>query len=195
MHPLASVAVALVLIAARPAQAQAQAEAQAPAPPGFLDAAAAYATGAVALADGDALTAMQALRRACTLCCELDTPYDAARSRVLIGLACRELGDDDTATMEFEMARGAFTQLGAKPDIARLDTLTAPNERRASGGLTGREIQVLELIAAGRTNRQIAGELFISEKTVARHVSNIFTKVAVSSRAAATAYAYQHGLA
>ena len=162
---------------------------------GFLDAAAASAMGAVALADGDALTAMQALRRACTLCCELDTPYDAARSRVLIGLACRELGDDDTATMEFEMARSAFTQLGAKPDIARLDTLTAPIERRASGGLTGREIQVLELIAAGRTNRQIAGELFISEKTVARHVSNIFTKVAVSSRAAATAYAYRHGLA
>jgi DNA-binding NarL/FixJ family response regulator len=81
------------------------------------------------------------------------------------------------------------------PDVARLNALTAPKERAASGGLTGREIGVLELIAAGKTNRQIAESLFISEKTVARHVSNIFTKVAVSSRAAATAYAYQHGLA
>ena len=162
---------------------------------GFLDAAAAYATGAVAMADGDARTAIRALRRACTLCCELDTPYDAARARVLIGLACRELGDEDTATMEFDMARSAFAHLGALPDVARLDALTAPKERAASGGLTGREIEVLELIAAGKTNRQIAAALFISEKTVARHVSNIFTKVAVSSRAAATAYAYQHGLA
>jgi DNA-binding CsgD family transcriptional regulator/tetratricopeptide (TPR) repeat protein len=162
---------------------------------GFLDAAAAYAAGAVALADGDAQAAIRPLRRACTLCCEFDTPYDAARARLLIGLACRELGDEDSATMEFDMARAAFAKLGAAPDLARLDALTAPIERRPSGGLTGREIQVLELIAAGKTNRQIAGELFISEKTVARHVSNIFTKVAVSSRAGATAYAYQHGLA
>ena len=162
---------------------------------GFLDAAAAYAAGAVALADGDAHTAVQALRRAWTLCCELDTPYDAARARALIGCACRELGDEDTAAMEFDMARRAFAQLGATPDVTRLDELSAPGQRATSDGLTGREVEVLELIAAGKTNRQIAEALFISEKTVARHVSNIFTKVAVSSRAAATAYAYQHGLA
>lgn len=162
---------------------------------GFLDAASAYAAGAVALADGDAHTAIQSLRRAWTLCCELDTPYDAARARALIGRACRELGDDDTATMELDMARRAFAQLGATPDLARLDETTAPGQRPMAGGLTGREVEVLELIAAGKTNRQIAEVLFISEKTVARHVSNIFTKVSVSSRAAATAYAYQHGLA
>jgi DNA-binding CsgD family transcriptional regulator len=162
---------------------------------GLLDAASAYAAGAVALADGDTHTAIQALRRAWTLCCELDTPYEAARARVLIGLACRELGDDDTARMEFDMARRAFTQLGAVPDLDRLDALTAPSTGSTAGGLTGREVEVLELIAAGKTNRQIAELLFISEKTVARHVSNIFTKVAVSSRSAATAYAYQHGLA
>ena len=114
---------------------------------------------------------------------------------MLIGLACRELGDDDTARMEFDMARRAFVQLGAVPDLARLDALTAPSEGSTAGGLTGREVEVLELIAAGKTNRQIAETLFISEKTVARHVSNIFTKLAVSSRSAATAYAYQHGLA
>ena len=80
-------------------------------------------------------------------------------------------------------------------DLARLDTLTAPRAAGGSSGLTGREVQVLELIAAGRTNRQIAESLFISERTVARHVSNIFTKLGLSSRSAATAYAYQHGLA
>jgi DNA-binding NarL/FixJ family response regulator len=161
----------------------------------FLDATAAYAAGAVALADGDARAALAALRHACAQYCDLDTLYDAARSRVLIGLACRELGDDDTAAMELDLARQVFTRLGAAPELARLDARTAPIERGNEAGLTGREVEVLELLAAGRTNRQIAGALVISEKTVARHVSNIFTKLAVTSRAAATAYAYQHGLA
>jgi DNA-binding NarL/FixJ family response regulator len=161
----------------------------------FLDAAAAYAEGAVALADGDVHTAIGALRRAWSLYCELDTNYEAARARTLIGLACRELGDEDTATMELDLARHAFVQLGAVPDVARLDALIQPPTRPVAGGLTGREVEVLELIAAGKTNRQIGEALFISEKTVARHVSNIFTKLAVTSRAAATAYAYQHGLA
>ena len=161
----------------------------------YLDATSAYATGAVALAEGDAQAAMGDLRRAWTVWCELETPFYAARARVLIGFACRELGDDDTATMEFDMARRAFVQLGAQPDLSRLDALTAPLERIDTAGLTGREVEVLELVASGKTNRQIAEALFISEKTVARHVSNIFTKLAVSSRAAATAYAYQHGLA
>jgi DNA-binding CsgD family transcriptional regulator len=161
----------------------------------FLQAASDYSTGAVALADGDAPRAVGALRRAWALWCDLDTPYEAARARVLIALACRELGDDDTATMEFDMARRAFEQLGAWPDLARLDAHAMPRDRTSAGGLTGREMEVLELIATGKTNRQIAEALFISEKTVARHVSNIFTKLAVTSRAAATAYAYRHGLA
>jgi DNA-binding NarL/FixJ family response regulator len=161
----------------------------------FLDATSAYATGSVALADGDAQAAIVSLRTAWTVWCELDTPYEAARARVLIGLACRELGDDDTATMELDIARRAFSQLGAAPDIARLDALVAPSQPTDAAGLTGREVEVIELIAAGKTNRQIAEALFISEKTVARHVSNIFTKLAVSSRSAATAYAYRHGLA
>ena len=114
---------------------------------------------------------------------------------MLIGLACRELGDDDTATMELDLARRAFVQLGAAPDLARLDALSTRRVPDAAGGLTGREVEVLELIATGKTNRQVAEALFISEKTVARHVSNIFTKLAVSSRSAATAYAYRHGLA
>jgi DNA-binding NarL/FixJ family response regulator len=161
----------------------------------FLDATSAYAAGAVALADGDARTAISALRSAWSVWCELDTPYEAARARVLIGLACRELGDDDTATMELDLARRAFAQLGAAPDLARLAALDAPSQPPDAAGLTGREVEVLELLAAGNTNRQIGEALFISEKTVARHVSNIFTKLAVTSRAAATAYAYTHGLA
>jgi DNA-binding NarL/FixJ family response regulator len=161
----------------------------------FLIATSAYATGAVALAGGDAPAAMRALRTAWTMWCELDTPYEAARARVLIGLACRELGDDDTAALELDMARRAFADLGAAPDLARLEALAAPSPPAAAAGLTGREVEVLELIAAGHTNRQIGAALFISEKTVARHVSNIFTKLSVSSRAAATAYAFTHGLA
>jgi DNA-binding CsgD family transcriptional regulator len=160
-----------------------------------LDAASAYSTGAVRLADGEAASAIGELRRACALWNELDMPRDAARARVLIGLACRELGDEDTAAMELDIARRTLEQMGAVTDLARLDTLTAPRAAGGSSGLTGREVQVLELIAAGRTNRQIAESLFISERTVARHVSNIFTKLSVSSRSAATAYAFRHGLA
>ena len=161
----------------------------------YLRAAADYATGSVALADGDAHSAVGSLRQAWASWCDLDTPYDAARARVLIALACRELGDHDTAAMELGIARAAFTQFGAAPDLARLDALVKPAERPSNSGLTGREIEVLELVATGRTNRQIAEALFISEKTVARHVSNIFTKLAVNSRSAATAHAYRHGLA
>jgi DNA-binding CsgD family transcriptional regulator/tetratricopeptide (TPR) repeat protein len=161
----------------------------------FLDATSAYASGAVALAAGDALGAMGLLRRAWTVWCELDTPYEAARARTLIGLACRELGDADTAAMELDMARRAFAELGAAPDAARLDALVAGATGGGGPGLTGREMEVLELVAAGRTNRQIAQTLVISEKTVARHVSNIFVKLDVSTRAAATAYAFKHGLA
>ena len=160
----------------------------------MLGAIVAHARGAVDLADGDARAALVALRHAWQVWQELEVPYEAARVRVLLGLACRALGDDDTASLELEAARGVFARLGAAPDLARVDSLT---RRAASGntrGLTPRELQVLRLVAAGKSNREIASALVLSERTVDRHVSNIFTKLGVSSRAAATAYAYEHQL-
>ncbi len=158
----------------------------------YLRAVSAHATGAVLLAEGDPRAAHAALRDAGTAYREIDVPYDAARARALAGLACRALGDDDSYAMEVDAARTALTQLGAAPALAWLDALTG---RSATGGLTAREVEVLRLVATGRTNRAIATDLVLSEKTVARHVSNIFTKLGVSSRAAATAYAHQHDLA
>jgi DNA-binding NarL/FixJ family response regulator len=104
------------------------------------------------------------------------------------------LGDEDAAAMELEAARQVFQQLGAAPDTKLVSRLSATVTRKARAGLTAREVQVLALVATGKTNRAIADQLRISEKTVARHVSNIFTKLGLSSRAAATAYAYQHDL-
>jgi len=155
----------------------------------------AQATGAVLLAEGDAHAALSELRLAWTAWRQLEAPYEAARVRVLVGLACRALKDEDGAEMEFDAARSVFLQLGATIDLARVEELSGTTKGATSeGGLTAREIQVLVLVATGKTNRAIAAELVISEKTVARHVSNIYDKIAVSSRAAATAYAYEHGL-
>ena len=111
-----------------------------------------------------------------------------------MGLACRALGDDDGAAMELDAARWVFDQLGAAPDLARVAGLSPPARGRAPDR-SRREAEVLTLVAQGRTNRQVAAELFISDKTVARHLSNIFAKLGLSSRAAATAWAYEHGLA
>ncbi len=160
---------------------------------GMLGAISAHARGAVALAEGDARVALVALRRAWQVWQEIEAPYEVARVRVLLGLACRALGDYDTAALELEAARDVFQRLGAAPDLGRVEELRHPAAPKAAGGLTAREVQVLRLVAAGKTNQAIAAELFISEKTVARHVSNIFTKLELSSRAAATAYAYQQG--
>ena len=160
----------------------------------LLHALACRARGAVLLAEGDARAALAELREAWNAWQELEAPYDAASVRVLIGLACRALGDEDTAAMELDSARWAFEKLGAEPDVARVDALAGKPVGEPTGGLTGREIEVLALVATGKTNREIAADLVISEKTVARHVSNIFTKLGVTSRAAATAYAYQHDL-
>ena len=159
----------------------------------MLGAMVAYARGAVQLAEGDARGALAALRRAADVWQELETPYDVARTRVLVGLACRVLGDDDAATLELEAARATFERLGAAPDVVRVEALVgrAPH---APQGLTPRELEVLRLIASGKTNREIASELVISEHTVARHVQNIFAKVDVSSRAAAGAFAFEHDL-
>ncbi|TDC45511.1 helix-turn-helix transcriptional regulator [Jiangella ureilytica] len=161
-----------------------------------LAAMSAYATASVQLSlgdDGDGAAALVAARQAWMGWQEAESPYEAARSRVLVGLACRRLGDDDAARMELDAAADQFRELSARPDLDRLRRLGAGSVP-ARGVLTPREAEVLRLVAAGRTNRAIAADLVLSDKTVARHVANIFTKLDVSSRAAATAYAYQHGL-
>jgi ATP/maltotriose-dependent transcriptional regulator MalT len=159
----------------------------------LLDAAASYANGCVTLAEGDAAAALVALRHACARWHDLGVPYEAARSSVQIALACRSLGDEDTANLELDVARAVFERLGARPDLTRVALLVTPGSA-SRGPLTDRECEVLRLVAAGMTNRDIGRALAISEHTVARHVQNIFTKLGVSSRAAATAYAYEHGV-
>ncbi|NUR71716.1 MAG: hypothetical protein HOU81_12915 [Hamadaea sp.] len=151
-----------------------------------------YAQGAVLLAEERPGPALADLRTAAALWRELDVPYEAARARVLIAQACRALGDEDTAIGELTAAEAAFAQLGARPDADRVAALLgAPT---APSGLTARELQVLRLVATGKTNSAVARELSLSEKTVERHLSNVFTKIGVSSRAAATAYAFQQHL-
>ena len=153
----------------------------------------AYARGAVHLAGGDAHAALADSRAAAAVWQELEAPYDVARARVLVGLACRDLGDEDAATLELEAARSAFERLGAAPDLARLAE-RGPDSGDDQHGLTPREFEVLRLVAAGKSNREIASTLVISEHTVARHVQNIFAKLDVSSRAAAGAFAFEHDL-
>jgi DNA-binding NarL/FixJ family response regulator len=158
----------------------------------YLNALAAAASGAVLLAEGDPRAALRDLRSAHRSWRHLGVPHQAARVRVLIGAACRQLGDGASAELEFEAARKGLEELGAGPDLERLARLTGSPR---VGGLSRRESEVLMLVAAGKTNRAIATELFISEKTVARHVSNVFRKLRLSSRAEATAWAFKHGLA
>jgi ATP/maltotriose-dependent transcriptional regulator MalT len=160
----------------------------------FLHAVSADATGAVLLAEGDPRAALATLRRAWTAWQEIRAPYEAARARVLIGLAHRALDDTDTAELELDAACQVFRQLGAAPEVARVEALSRRAAPMVAGGLTAREVQVLRLVAGGKSNRTIAAELAISEHTVARHVQNIFAKLDVSSRSAATAFAFEHGL-
>jgi ATP/maltotriose-dependent transcriptional regulator MalT len=160
----------------------------------LLVAVAAHATGATLLAEGDGRAALSALRTAWAAWQEIEAPYEAARVRVLIALACRALGDDDTAEVELDTARWVFRQLGAAPDVARVEALSRAGAVGAPGGLTAREVEVLRLVAEGRTNREIAKALVLSDHTVRRHLQNIFNKIGVSSRAAATAFAFQRDL-
>jgi DNA-binding CsgD family transcriptional regulator len=161
---------------------------------GMLGAIVAHTRGAVALAENDAGNALVALREAALLWQELGARYESARARELVGLACRQLGDADAGEMELESAWEVFGQLGAAPDVSRVGKLIRHAGRRAAGGLTARELEIVRLVATGRTNRAIAEELVISEKTVARHVSNVFAKLGVSSRSAVTAFAYERDL-
>ena len=160
----------------------------------MLGAIAAHVRGAVDLAVGEAQAALASLRHAAQVWRELDAPYEVARARLLVGLARRALGDDDGAALELDAARGAFEHLGAAPDVARVDAVTTAPTPRDTHGLSARELEVLRLVAAGKTNREIASSLVVSEHTVARHVQNIFTKLRVSSRTAATAFAFEHEL-
>jgi DNA-binding CsgD family transcriptional regulator len=159
-----------------------------------LTAMSAHASGAAALAREDAHAALAALRRASEAWQKLEAPYEGARTRVLIGLACRLLADEETAALEFDAARGIFEQLGAQPDLTGMDSHSRRSASPASHGLTARELEVLRLVAAGKSNHAIAADLFVSDHTIRRHLQNIFRKLGVSSRAAATAFAFQHGL-
>ena len=160
----------------------------------LLNAISAYASGSVFLAASEWRPALIELRRACNRWRDLGIPYDVARSRVGMALACRGLGDDDAADLELAAAAATFVELGARPDLARVEALMSAPPAVGSDRLTKRECEVLRLLASGMSNRDIAATLTISEHTVARHVQNIFTKLGLASRSAATAYAFQHGL-
>jgi DNA-binding CsgD family transcriptional regulator len=162
-------------------------------PAALLTATRAHLDGEIRLAEGDPRAALPSLRLAESIWRDLDAPYDAARVRAARGDALRRLGDADSATLEFEAALRTFRELGAEPDVARVGRLAGRPAGRP-GGLSEREAEVLRLVASGNTNRAIAATLGISERTVDRHVGNIFTKLGVSSRAAATAFAVEHQL-
>jgi len=155
----------------------------------MLEAIVAHAHGAVALARPDAQSALASLRRAQRIWLELDAPYEVARTRELIARACSALGDNESAALELAAARELYEHLGAAPDLARVSTPSG-----GSHGLTDRELEVLRLVAAGKSNREIASALVLSEHTVARHLQNIYAKLRVPSRAAATAFAFEHEL-
>jgi ATP/maltotriose-dependent transcriptional regulator MalT len=159
-----------------------------------LTASLAHTRGAVELARGDPGAALPTLRRAARTWHELAAPYEVARARELAGLACRALGDEEGAALELDAARITLEELGAAPDLERLDAVRAGSPSSRVHGLTERELEVLRLVAAGRTNRAIAAELVLSVRTVDRHVSNLFAKLGVSSRAAATARAHDQRL-
>jgi len=160
----------------------------------YLQAMAGYADGTVRLAEGDPAAAGAALRRSWVAWQDLAAPYEAAWARLRMAQACRDLADHDTARMELDAARRVFQQLGAAPALARVRELAGEDRPPGAGALTARELEVLRLVASGASNRNVADTLVISEKTVARHVANIFTKLGVSSRSQATAYAYRHHL-
>ncbi len=165
----------------------------------ILGAMAAQARGAVAIAEGEHRAAVEPLRRASAIWNHAGVPYIAARNRVLLARAFLELGDRDGAELERSAARKVFEELGAAPDLGALDAPQESGSSQAPGapsthGLSKRELEVLRLLASGKTNKAIGKELYVSERTIDRHVSNIFTKIGVGTRAAATAFAYEHRL-
>jgi class 3 adenylate cyclase/DNA-binding CsgD family transcriptional regulator len=161
-----------------------------------LRGAALSARGRVLLAQQDAAAASRSLRQALMQWQQLHVPYEVATTRLLLGLACREAGDEQAAASSFQAAAAMFEELGATVDARRTaDLLAGKGGEPVPGGLTKREVEVLCLVAAGKSNKEIAAELYLSPRTVAHHLDSIFTRLGVSSRSAATAYAYEHGLA
>lgn len=164
----------------------------------FLRAMAAHANGSVLLGAGDLPAGLAELRVAARTWCALHRPYDAAKTAVLVGLACAALGDRASARLEFDSAAEVFDRLGAVPDAEHVRSLyhglADHTEREPRSVLSDREREVLMHLAAGRTNRQIAARLMVSPHTVARHVEHIYVKLGVGNRSAATAYAYEHHL-
>ena len=157
-----------------------------------LRAVVAQADGAIAVAEGHAQAALDPLRYAFEQWQRLEAPYEAARVRVLVGQACRALGDEEAAALEHKAARSEFERLGAQPELVRLDAPNMPGQPTPGHPLTARELQVLRLISSGRTNKEIASQLCVSERTIDRHVSNILSKLDVPSRAAAAVHAVHH---
>jgi ATP/maltotriose-dependent transcriptional regulator MalT len=160
----------------------------------LLSGTSAHATGAVLLAQGDIAGAGTSLREAWDIWRDLEMPYEEAQTCLLLAAVCERRGDEDGRRLELDAARKLFKQLNATPCLVRIAQSSERAVRQPVGSLSDREMQVLRLLASGKTNRDIAEELFISEKTVARHTSNIFDKLGVSSRTAATAWAYQRHL-
>lgn len=156
----------------------------------YVHALAHHARASVLLAQGRPSESLDAARRACEAWRALDMPYERARSQVVVASACRALGDHDAEDFERQAAKETFARLGAGPDLARLTA----SRTDAAPELTARECDVLRLVASGKTNREISAALAISQHTVARHLQNIFSKLGLSSRAAATAYAYENGI-
>jgi ATP/maltotriose-dependent transcriptional regulator MalT len=159
-----------------------------------LQGSAATARGALRLDEGEVGQAIEALRHASAIWRDLRLPYEGAQTRILFGRALRAAGHEEDARLELRAALAAFERLGAAVDATRAAGLLA-GPAALPGGLTAREVEVLHLVAAGKTNREVAAELTVSEHTVARHLQNIFAKLGVSSRAAATAFAVERGLA
>lgn len=159
-----------------------------------LEAIAARTCAAVALAEGNARSALDCASKALATWLRMEAPYEAARTRLLMGLACLSLGDKDGALLELDTARATLRRLGAAPDLARLEAQLGTADKPPAHGLTRRELEVVRLVAAGKTNRAIAGDLGVSVRTIDRHLENVFAKLDLPSRAAATAYAYRHNL-
>jgi DNA-binding CsgD family transcriptional regulator len=156
-----------------------------------LQAMSAFATASLTIREGDPAGALPYLRKATALWGRVGSPYEVARCRMSIGLACRALGDEETAVSELTVARRAFADLRAAPAERVAAGYLAPT---TPGGLSARELEVLRLLASGRSNPEIANVLVLSEKTVARHLSNIYAKLDVSSRTAAAAFAFENRL-